>query len=150
MKSSACVDANIIIKLVVEEADSDQADALWESWIRNDVQVISPSLLCYETTAVLRKKVYRNQLSESIAEKALSAALNLLDQQVSLVVSTVELHRRAWKLAHRLNRPTAYDAHYLALAETESCEFWTADERLYNSVKEKFPFIRWLGDLVDQ
>lgn len=148
MKSSACVDANIIIKLVVEEADSDRADALWESWIRNDVQVIAPSLLCYEVTAVLRKKVYRNQLSETVAGKTLSTALNLLDQGVNLVVSTVELHRRAWKLAHRFNRPTAYDAHYLALAEMEGCEFWTTDERLYNSVKGGFSLIRWLGELT--
>ena len=146
MKSSACVDANIVIKLVVEEVDSVLADALWESWVQNEVQIMAPALLRYEVTAVLRKKVYQNQLSLTMAGKALSAAFALLAQNVDLVTLAVEQHRRAWELACRFNRPTAYDAHYLALAETEACEFWTADERLYNSVKDDFPLIRWLGE----
>ena len=25
-------------------------------------------------------------------------------------------------------------------------EFWTADERLYNAVRQDFPHIHWLGD----
>jgi predicted nucleic acid-binding protein len=39
-----------------------------------------------------------------------------------------------------------YDAHYLALAEMMEGEFRTADERLYNAVRDDFPNIRWLGD----
>jgi hypothetical protein len=31
--------------------------------------------------------------------------------------------------------PATYDAHYLALAERENCEFWTADTRLFNAIK---------------
>ena len=54
---------------------------------------------------------------------------------------------RAFELATRFRRPAAYDAHYLALAEHLACPFWTADERLYNSVRDSFPLIRWLGDL---
>jgi len=37
------------------------------------------------------------------------------------------------------------DAQYLALAEQLSCEFWTADERMFNVMNAKFPGIRWLG-----
>lgn len=49
-------------------------------------------------------------------------------------------------LATEYNRPTAYDAQYLALAERLSCEFWTVDERLFNGVKDRFSAIRWLGE----
>ena len=61
-------------------------------------------------------------------------------------------HRRdilplAWELARRFDRPTAYDAAYLALAQLHDCEFWTADERLYNAVKPELPWVRWLGEL---
>ena len=48
-------------------------------------------------------------------------------------------------LAARFNRPAAYDAHYLALAEMMNCEFWTADRRLFNVVKDELPWVRWLG-----
>ena len=31
------------------------------------------------------------------------------------------------------------------LAEMLACPFWTADERLYNAVKEQLSWVRWLG-----
>lgn len=141
MSSLVCVDASILIKLVVEEAGSDLADELWESWIKNDVQVIAPSLLRYEVTAVLRKKVYRNLLPEPVAHTALSTVLNLEGIEF---VNSMALHVRAWEIARRLNLPTTYDAHYLALAEMRGCEFWTADERLGNRPQGTAPYIRLL------
>ncbi len=42
---------------------------------------------------------------------------------------------RAIELAHRFHLPAAYDAQYLALAEREGCDFWTADQRLRNTVQ---------------
>jgi predicted nucleic acid-binding protein len=53
---------------------------------------------------------------------------------------------KAFDLAARFDRPAAYDTHYLALAEMMEGEFWTADERLYNAVRDDFPRIHWLGD----
>ncbi len=52
------------------------------------------------------------------------------------------------ELAERFRRPATYDPHYLALAEREGCEFWTADERLWNAVKADLPWVRWLGERV--
>ena len=50
-------------------------------------------------------------------------------------------------LTTRFNHPAAYDAHYLALAEMMDCEFWTADERLFNAVRDELSWVRWLGRL---
>lgn len=50
------------------------------------------------------------------------------------------------ELAHQFNLPATYDPHYLALAEREGCEYWTADARLWNTVKGKLAWVRWLGD----
>ena len=113
MSSTVCVDASIVIKLLVEEPDSALVDALWASWIEDDARVIAPSLLCYEITAVLRKKVYRGQLSEAIASAALSTALSLAMVEY---VDARTLHPRALEIACQLDLATAYDAHYLALA----------------------------------
>ncbi len=56
------------------------------------------------------------------------------------------LHKRAWELAKQFNRPQTYDSHYLALAEIIGLEFWTGDERLYNTVKHRLSWVKWLGD----
>ena len=53
---------------------------------------------------------------------------------------------RAFDWAARFNRPAAYDAYYLALAEMMESEFWTADERLYKAIRANFPNIHWLGE----
>jgi predicted nucleic acid-binding protein len=141
MNSTICVDASILIKLVVDEPDSDQVDALWKSWIDGDVRIMAPSLLRYEITAVLRNKVYRQQLSEAIATAALSAALDLSAVEY---VDVPTLHPRALELACHHDLPTAYDAHYLALAEIWECAFWTADRLLYQQVKERLPYVQCL------
>lgn len=53
-----------------------------------------------------------------------------------------DLEVRAWELAQQYNRPAAYDASYLALAEDSGCEFWTADGRL---VKAEGGALPWLS-----
>jgi predicted nucleic acid-binding protein len=142
-ESLVCADAGVFIKLVVAEEDSDRADQLWERWKEEDVEVVSPSLLFFELTSVLRKKVYRDQLSPEEGKRA----LNTLHRLPVQVLIPPDLHRRAWQLAARFNRPTAYDAHYLALAEMMDCELWTADRRLFNAVKDELPWVHWLGGL---
>ena len=145
-KSLACADAGILIKLVVAEDDSDRADALWEQWKEDGVKVVSPGLLLFELTSVLRKKVHRGLLSLEEGEKAFDTVRQLPVQ----MLTPSDLHRRAWELATRFNRPAAYDAHYLALAEMMNCEFWTADRRLFNVVKDELPWVHWLGKEGEQ
>ena len=137
-----CVDANIVVALVTTETQSEKALALWAEWMRGGVQVVAPALLRYEVTSALRRKVVRGAMSLQDARRALEETLAL---DIELLDPS-ELSPRALDLAARFNRPAAYDAHYLALAEMMEGEFWTADERLYNAVRDDFPRIRWLGD----
>lgn len=67
-----------------------------------------------------------------------------------LLFTDDNLMRRAYELATQLNRPTAYDAKYLAVAERFQCELWTADERLFNAVSSTLPWVKWLGNFTDQ
>jgi predicted nucleic acid-binding protein len=136
-----CADAGILIKLVVAEEDSDRADALWERWKEDGVRVVAPGLLPFELTSVLRKKVHRGLLSPEEGKEAFDMVHRLPVQ----VLTPPDLYRRAWELATRFNRPAVYDAHYLALAEMMNCELWTADERLFNAVRDELSWVRWLG-----
>jgi predicted nucleic acid-binding protein len=142
MNSLVCVDASILIKLVVEEEQSDRASALWDSWVDDGVEIVAPTLFSYEVTATLRKKVHRQLLALAEGKEAFAAALAV---EMTLMAPS-GLHERAWELAARFNRPTAYDSHYLALAEMLGCEFWTADQRLFNAVRDELGWVRWLRE----
>jgi len=142
MPSLVCADASILIKLMTTEPDSDRADGLWEQWKNQGVEVVAPTLLLFELTSVLRNKVHRGLLT---AEEG-DIAFDMMEQLPISIRFPSGLHRRAWELATELNRPAAYDSHYLALAEIEGCYFWTADERLFNAVKGQLPWVKWLGD----
>jgi len=141
-KSPVCADANIVVIIVVPEAQRPQALSLWRSWLKQDREIVAPRLFAYEVTSALWRKVVRGFLTLEEARRAVRAALEM---GVTLLDSP-GLSERAFELAARLQRPAAYDAHYLALADHLRCPFWTADERLYNTVHADFPHIRWLGN----
>ena len=142
MSLQVCVDSGIVLKLYLDEDDSRLAIALIQRWIDNDYQLVAPILFPLEITAVLRKEVYRTNITPEYGRDSLQEALDL-----SVTVPDYpNIHQHAWDLATQLNRPTAYDAHYLALAQHLSCDFWTADRRLYNAAHTQFSWIHWLGD----
>ena len=142
MSSVVCPDASLSLKLVLSEPDSDLARTLWATWLEQQAVLIVPMLWGYEVTSVLRNHVYRNLLSSELANDAFAQIHQLTVQ----MVDPIGLHQRAWELARHFNRPAAYDAHYLALAEMAGCPFWTADERLFNAVRTELEWVHWLGN----
>jgi predicted nucleic acid-binding protein len=131
-----------LLKLVLNETDSQLAERLWQSWLTTATTPVGPYLLPFEITAVLRKQVFRGAITREYGLAALQRALAF---EVTLLAFP-DLYERAWKMAEQLHRPTAYDSHYLALAEMLNCEFWTANRKLYRASREHLPWIRWLGD----
>ena len=142
MTSQICVDSGILLKLLLNEPDSHLAEALWQQWVQQNSQPIAPYLFTFEITAVLRKATHRGLLEVATAEKMLQKALEF-DVRMQTFSG---IHQRAWELATEFNRPTAYDAHYLALAEMVGCPFWTADRRLFNAVSQKLDWVHFLGN----
>ncbi len=142
MSSQVCVDASFALKLVLEEEDSDVAQAMWTAWSAQDVEIIAPCHLIFEATSVIRNHVYRREISAEAGQVAFDA---FLAQEIKLL-HPGRLEKRAWELARQYNRPTAYDAYYLALAEHASCELWTADGRLYKAVRDALPWVKSLRE----
>ena len=56
------------------------------------------------------------------------------------------LYRRTLDLAVAFRTGAVYDSLYVAPAEMEGCEMWTADRRLVNAVHRDFPHARWVGE----
>jgi predicted nucleic acid-binding protein len=144
MRNQVVVDASIAIKWILEEVDSDRADTLLAEWINKRMLILAPNLLAYEITNALYRKVRKGEITLDRAKEAL--------EEISLTEITFDfssdfaLSTRAIELANHFNLPTTYDSNYLALAERKGCELWTADLRMWNSVKGKLDWVRWMGD----
>jgi predicted nucleic acid-binding protein len=137
-----CVDASVALKLFLAEEDSELADALWRSWEQRGAEIIAPYHFVFETTSVIRSKVYRGLFTPEQGK----LALEILRSQHIQLLHPPQLVERAWGLAEQFNRPTVYDSFYLALSEFAGCDLWTADRRLYSAVNPSLPWVKWLGN----
>lgn len=99
------------MKVVVNEPDSDKADALFDQWASEGKQLITTAFFDVEADSVLRQKVtLRKELTPEQAEAAF-AKLRALPVQP---VSVPEQRARAWEIAVEFGFATVYDATYLA------------------------------------
>lgn len=102
---------------------------------------IRPSAAPYEIANILHRKARTAATRQGDLERALDAVMH----QVSVHPLDIAVVKRAMAITEETMRPAAYDAQDVALAETLGCELWTADERLWNAVRIRFPFVRWVG-----
>ena len=144
MKDAVVVDTSIAIKWVLQESDSDIAETMLIEWSSNGVVILAPALLTYEVANALYKKARKDEITFEMAKEALTKVL--LSGVVLNFSQDSNLGRRAIELARQFGLPATYDAHYLALAEREGCELWTADTRMWNSIRGKLVWVRWIGD----
>jgi predicted nucleic acid-binding protein len=110
-------------------------------FVSDDLEIIAPALLEYEGINGLVAARKRGRLQEDFIVSAVEGFMNLGLRMVGLS----GLYSRVIHFCKAYNR-SAYDASYLALAESEKISFITADETLYNSVKKDLNWVKWLGD----
>jgi predicted nucleic acid-binding protein len=144
MTDIVVVDASLALKWVLSEADSNAAIDLLQRWNTDNMEIIAPALFTYEATNILYRQVVTNKLSYEEVKKLLTKLLS-----IGILLNFAqhgEISIRAMELSHRFGLHAAYDAHYLALAEHEKCEYWTADSRLCNAVSDKLPGVHQLSE----
>lgn len=105
--------------------------------LRSAGDFAAPDLLDVETVAVLRKR----WLAGSISDLRFEDAITDLEEMEFERVPTRRLMRRAYELRANV---TAYDAAYVALAESLECELLTADRHLAGATGPRCP-IRAVG-----
>lgn len=136
------VDASIALRWVVEEDGSGEARFLRDEWLRKNEEVLAPPIFRSE----LVNGLYRQVRIRTLPVDEATQAYSLLESSV-IIHEPVGLGRRALELAFALRLPAAYDAFYLALADLEGCELWTADRRLA-AVASSSHRVRWLGEVL--
>ena len=144
VSGSVVVDASLAVKWLVEEEDSDKAHAVLQSWVAQDITRIAPYLMPFEVANALHRRVVRGELNVRDSARMIA---RLLESRLELH-QPPGLHIRAMQIASELRQGAAYDAHYLALAESIGCDLWTADERFYRSTSRSIRSVRWLGEFV--
>ena len=142
MTEHLVVDASLVVKWLVEEDDSEKAEALLDAWTARGIRLAAPSLMPVEVANALHRRVERGEIS-------LLDAVSLMRRLSTYGIALEDpsgIHERAMELANRLRQPAAYDAHYLALAEHLGCDLWTADRRFFNAARDVTENARLLGD----
>ncbi len=139
-RATVVVDASVSLKWVLPPEDqTPQALALRRAVLEKRVALHAPYLWAYEVTNVLALAVRRARISEDQGRRALR---DLFALEVPLAIPDV---RTAYDLAVR-HGITAYDAAYVALAETLEATLWTGDRRLQRAVQPAARFVRWIGE----
>lgn len=130
---SVVIDANLAAAIVLPLPYSDLATQRITAWKKSGILLLAPVLIEYEIAAVLRKAVIARWLTTGGAIEAMDKIMAL---EVQCWPPTARLHQQALLWAQRLGHSKTYDAHYLALAEQEGSELWTADRRLANGAHQ--------------
>jgi predicted nucleic acid-binding protein len=143
MAQKIVIDANLCVALIVPLAYSAAAARKWRSWESARVSLYAPTLWEYEIVSALRKAMVAGMINPDKTESALQRLFIL---GVEVVSPDVELHRSALQWSERIMQPVAYDAQYLALAESLQADLWTADKRLIDALKDHhLTWLHWIG-----
>ena len=126
------LDANLAVALVVELPYSGACLKKVQEWNEAGVDLLAPSLWLYEIGLTLRKITAAGRMETGDAAASLN---DLCALGVTMFEPTPALSLSALEWAGRLDQRVAYDGAYLALAEQEQVELWTADRRLASAAR---------------
>jgi predicted nucleic acid-binding protein len=138
---AVCLDSSVVAKWAFAEAQQADALILFDAYWEGELVLVAPDHFTVERINIVIKKLRREAVPSVLCDDALQELFAL---RVRLVAVS-PLHRRVFEIAEAANE-TAWDAAYIAVAEAEGCEFWTADRELARRAKPHFPFVKLLGE----
>lgn len=137
------VDASVVAKWILEEPGSDFATAILSAVEHEQLALLAPETLAAEIANLLWKAVWQDRMRAADAEERYAAFTRVCPP----LVRDSQLAGAALELAIRYQR-SVYDCLYVALAEQAPCQFVTADEKLYNALKDDLPGVKLLREFA--
>jgi predicted nucleic acid-binding protein len=137
------IDSSTAFKWVVVETDSDKARQLRDDYRNAIHDLLAPDLFPTEISNSLVVAERRGRIPPGGSTRLL---LDLLKTLPALHPVWPTLLPRAHAIAAN-TVASVYDSLYVALAERESCELVTADDKLVRNLQPIFPFIVSLASL---
>lgn len=129
------VDANLLVVLVNQDPRREAVRQQFHAWITQQVDIHAPDLALYEISNSLTRLVRANLFPK----QEIATVCSFLSQ-LPITYHRLSLKNRVVEIALALERQSAYDAAYLALAESLNAQLWTLDGPLYrNATSHSFP-----------
>lgn len=131
MPQDVCLDANVFVSALLPEPLHDRALSLVDRLQAAGLVFFEPGLVIFEVISVL----YRKRVLGEIKAERLEQATGLFAQFPLLIEWQPGVLVATSKWAERLKMRNAYDASYLAVAETRGVPFVTFDQELIHKAK---------------
>jgi predicted nucleic acid-binding protein len=103
-----------------------------EAVIRDEHQILAPTLLRSQLLSLLYQAVHRGEMTKKDAERQLNYVRGL---RIQLLGDRV-LQSVAWKVADQLGWPDTFDAEYVALTQLKADALITRDRQLARAVND--------------
>ena len=122
VRTTAVVDASVVVRWLTAEPGSDQAAAL----LRQPISWLAPRLMVTEVSGALRRKVVGGEISADAAADKVQGLLDFIDNVTIRLVEDEHILMSAFRLSLVSGHNVA-DCIYLALAERDGVDLVTAD-----------------------
>lgn len=142
--AAVVVDANLAVGLVRQMPFSLLFRRKIEQWLLDGTTLAVPGLWDYEVTSALRKLWVQGVLT---GEQAIAGVETLMRLTLNRHPANKDLMLASLRWAERLGQSKAYDAQYVALAESLDAQLWTADVKLVNALQAQgVSWAHWIGE----
>jgi predicted nucleic acid-binding protein len=136
------IDASVALKWQFkDEPETEASIQMLTDFIEGKISIFSPTLFAYEIVSAVYIAVSRKRIKED-------EGIEIIRDIIGIGVVLADFsgsEENTFRMANTYRR-SVYDCAYLALAQKESCNFYTGDKRLFNSMKNKTSFVKWIGD----
>lgn len=136
------LDSSIALKWVLAEIDSPKAKQLRDDFCKQIHDLSAPDIFHVEIAHALTRAERQGRIAPpqaGIFWADIMSTSPRLEPSGPLIPRAIQISSAACV--------GIYDCLYVVLAESEKCEFVTADTRLANSLRTHFPFIIELSSL---
>jgi predicted nucleic acid-binding protein len=130
------IDTSVAFKWVVAETDSAKAIALRDEYVKGTHSLLAPDLFPTEMANALLVAERRGRIKSGQWPVFF---LDIMHSAPGLYPASPCL-LRTYEIAS-LIQASIYDSLYIALAESESCEMVTADDKLLRKAQPHFSFV---------
>ncbi|MGH2345011.1 MAG: type II toxin-antitoxin system VapC family toxin [Chloroflexota bacterium] len=144
MAGNVVVDSCVAVKWVIEQSYSSEALDRLNTWQSQGIRILVPPIFPSEVGNTLLKYVRGDSTMRPEDRLALHEAMALFEVVIGIVNidHDASLVGRAMELCVQWHRPSVYDATFVALAERQGCDLWTADSKFFRAVQSHVSLLK--------